>query len=1013
MGKVLKFAAGVVGIAALVIPGVGAAISGAIFGALGGLAGGTIGAIALGVAQTVTAGLMMAGVGMGLSTVAGVLGLGPKPPKVSYASTDRLKASLDPRATRKIVFGRTAANTDVHYQEFTGPDQDTLNTILTLASHSLHSIDEIWFDEKVAWSAAGGIGTDFMGYLAVTTRTEGSPANAFTITGSSSWTAGASRMLGLAYVWLRYTLSGDESPFGSNVSSRITVRVRGAKLYDPRRDSTVGGSGSHRATDQTTWAWVDDNVGRNPALQLLWYLLGWRIQNPVTGEWRLAVGLGLPVDRIDLASFIAAANLCDEPVTLASGATEPRYRSDGVFGEGDDPSVVFENLCATMNGVLRDAGGKLALEILHNDLGTFIDLSDADVIDGFTWLQTPPIDQSFNIVRGQYVDPSDAGLYQPVDYPDVSLPSPDGIDRSKTFNFGMVQSPSQAQRLAKTYLQRAQYPGTFTADFLASAWRCQVGSIVRFTFPALGFNSKLFRVIEHSIKVDGRCPMVLREEHASIYAWSAGEAPAVVAAAPMSYNPLNDPIRASLADALAMASSSGKLTIGGPCPPASASTVGDTHVGDDGTFYIRVDDGGILLDGYAVTLDGFRPQLAWTLSPSQPLRETIKQADAAYTDANSALDGLAELADDGILTVNEKVTKLIPDSARLEEKWTTLSGLASSLGVSTTAAAAARISWLAFLGGLSPAWNDTRLETTVSRDAYNGAREGYDAALYELDRAIKNAAASTATWAGVTGAGRPADNATRNVVTYSGTAPASPVDGDLWVDTSGTFAVFKLRSGGGWVTGANALSAYNALSGKPIALADINTTESSKLAGIQAGATVGAPSGTPVGSISADDVAGTINSGGGVSSNRVSTTAIQNAAVNGISSAYTAGLATFPAGAWTAIQSLSLTVVGASGSIVLLKAGLALSTVWGSYVYCSLRITRNGVDITGPIPIQPIASDWSGSPQYSTNFLGTYCFNDAPGAGSHTYALEINCSVSTSSGTVAEARYLEAIEVKK
>jgi hypothetical protein len=76
--------------------------------------------------------------------------------------------------------------------------------------------------------------------------------------------------------------------------------------------------------------------------------------------------------------------------------------------------------------------------------------------------------------------------------------------------------------------------------------------------------------------------------------------------------------------------------------------------------------------------------------------------------------------------------------------------------------------------------------------------------------------------------------ATKNSVTYSATAPVSPTEGDLWVDLSGTFAVFKLRSGGAWVTGANALSAYNALSGRPIALADINTTESSKLAGIEA-----------------------------------------------------------------------------------------------------------------------------------------------------------------------------------
>jgi hypothetical protein len=83
-----------------------------------------------------------------------------------------------------------------------------------------------------------------------------------------------------------------------------------------------------------------------------------------------------------------------------------------------------------------------------------------------------------------------------------------------------------------------------------------------------------------------------------------------------------------------------------------------------------------------------------------------------------------------------------------------------------------------------------------------------------------------------------AAGATRNPGTVSPDEPTGAVDGHLWVDTSGVFAVFKLRAGGAWTTGANALTAYNALTGRPIALADINTTESAKLTGIEANADV-------------------------------------------------------------------------------------------------------------------------------------------------------------------------------
>lgn len=41
----------------------------------------------------------------------------------------------------------------------------------------------------------------------------------------------------------------------------ITGLVSGRKLYDPRKDSTAGGSGAHRLANQATWEWSD-----NPAL---------------------------------------------------------------------------------------------------------------------------------------------------------------------------------------------------------------------------------------------------------------------------------------------------------------------------------------------------------------------------------------------------------------------------------------------------------------------------------------------------------------------------------------------------------------------------------------------------------------------------------------------------------------------------------------------------------------------------------------------------------------------------
>jgi hypothetical protein len=484
--------------------------------------------------------LILSGLAVGKSYLKG----GKKGAPVSEVNLDRLRATIDPRTPRKTVVGITALAADIRDEEFTD-DQEFFHRFIVCASHEVESIDEIWFDDVKAWSASGGVTADFTGYLTVATRTVGTAANAINISARMGTTR---RYTGLAYVHLRYKLTGInkkvESPFAQSITTRITIRGKAALFYDPRLDSTVaGGSGAHRANDQATWAW-DDDACRNPALALLFYLLGWRIN----GE--LAVGKGIPANRIDLASFAVAANICDEAVPKFGGGTEPRYRADGAWSESDDPETVIDQIKAAMNADLDDVDGKLRITVFHNDLATpDADFTDADILDDFDWNPAEELDQSFNIVRGLYTDPSDDALYQLVDYPQVEAASPDGIDRIEPVNLVMVQSPSQAQRLVQQRLMRQAYGGTFTADFQATAWKVQKNSVVRLTFAPRSWVNKLFRVAEMDLRTDGVVPLVLREEHADIYVAPTLAAPvSTVAATP--WDPSKDAVIETLTDTL-------------------------------------------------------------------------------------------------------------------------------------------------------------------------------------------------------------------------------------------------------------------------------------------------------------------------------------------------------------------------------------------------------------------------------------------------------------------------------
>lgn len=517
MGKVLKIITGVAIIAAAVITG-----------------GGSLGLLGL----TISKGALIA---IGATVALGGVSEMMMKAGIPKSQLSRLNVSLDPSTPRKAVFGTTAMNLDLRYHEASGTNQEYIDYIIALSAHKVKSIDEIWFEEKQAWTASGGVTSTYSGYLTVNTRTEGTSANTIAINGGSNW-GSSTRLTGCAYIHLRIKRTGNdsktESPLVNGLPSRVTVIGDGALLYDPRKDSTVpGGSGAHRVNDQSTWGnYTAADDTDNPALQLLWWLLGWKIN----GE--LSIGCGVPASRIDLESFITAANICDENVTLAIGGTQKRYRTSGTATDADDRMSVINTFLTSMNGTLRDSGGKLSLDIMKNDLADYVlDFDENDVFGEFEWNQTRGLSDSYNKARGRFIDPSQNSLYQLVDYPEVGFDSPDGIERVMSLDLAFVEDGRRAQRIAKQALQRSQYRGLFSATFSAKAMGVNVGDVVRLSFETLGWSNKLFRVVSQEIRPDGQVPLSLIEESPLIYLWDAEDSAPVSPNAPTVYNPLNSP----------------------------------------------------------------------------------------------------------------------------------------------------------------------------------------------------------------------------------------------------------------------------------------------------------------------------------------------------------------------------------------------------------------------------------------------------------------------------------------
>lgn len=714
--------------------------------------------------------LIATGVSMALATTSQAL-FGPKVPK---GQVSRLNASFDPQAHRKFVIGETAMNTDIRYYEPSGADQEYFDYIVATAAHEVESIDQIYFDDVLAWSSAGGVSATYSGYLTVTTRTVGTSANTIPINGGGIW-GSSCRLTGCSYIHFRIKRTGNskkaESPLVNGLPTRLTIKGKGAKLYDPRRDSTVpGGSGTERANNQATWGTGASTNRDNPALQLLWFLLGWKING------KLSVGCGVPYERIDMASFITAANICDEAIALAGGGTQPRYRTAGAGSDADSRMDVIQLFLTCMNGTLRDSNGRLSLQVMKNDLATpVLEFDDNDILDDFTWNQTNGLDKSINAVHGKYTDPTANSLYQPIEYPSVSIASADGIERLQTLDLPWVEDGKRAQRIAKQVLQRAQYRGTFSANFTAKALGCKVGDVVYLDFTPLGWNNKPFRVISQVISSTGRVPMTMIEENAAIYAWDAEEQPLVTPTAPTVYDPLNNPLILGIGDAEAVAD--GKITSFYQASPPTADGVGD--------IWIDTDD-----ENKLYRWDG----TSWVLS-----RDTgITNAINAASDAQATADGKIVTFFQASAPTAEAIGDLWIDSDDGNQiyRWSgTAWVLARDTGIATAIASAANAQATADSKILT--FYQTTMPTGTIGDLWFDTDDGNK--LYRHNGTTFVAAQDAGIGAAISAAAGAQSTADGKVTTfYQAAAPTAEAVGDLWIDTDDSNKLYRW-SGSSWV----------------------------------------------------------------------------------------------------------------------------------------------------------------------------------------------------------------------
>lgn len=456
-----------------------------------------------------------------------------KPPSARMDNAiDRLHISINPQALGKWVFGETAFPGDIVYAEQFGTNKDRILYIIAGAAHRIESFGNFYVnDELISFSGDGATGA-WADTLWKRTKT-GAPGQ--THIGNSF--GGGTNSLPASFIgentaYYGLVLRAGQTKTEAGLPTRYTQVVKGAPVYDPRLDTTVGGSGSHRANDQTTWQYTAGGVdlGANAALVILFYLLGWR-----TAGGALIFGMGVDPADIDYDAFMAAATVCDE--TLDG---KRRYRIGGVLDLSQEHEQIISQLEAAVGAKIGKFGGKYTVWVAHDDLTPYSSITEADLLReaGVEFMPAGPIETLFNTSRGRYIEP--AQLYQAIEYPEVietTAVTEDGRSRVMAHDFALVQDQSIAERVVRQLIRRSRFTATWKFALGPKGLLFKPFSVTTLNIQETNFEDVTVRITNMQYGMNGMVAIECVEEDSSIYDTTAALGTPVTQLDPPAYDP--------------------------------------------------------------------------------------------------------------------------------------------------------------------------------------------------------------------------------------------------------------------------------------------------------------------------------------------------------------------------------------------------------------------------------------------------------------------------------------------
>ena len=466
--------------------------------------------------------------------------LKPKPPS-QPSQPEAIQGILVNKASNNepipVVYGRRQVGISRVFVESSGSDNQYLYMAGVLCEgggYGIESIDEIYINDKlVTWSGAldhgvvrtvGGADANYYKSESLISVQAFTGLDNQTVSSlldeSTSWDSDY-KLSNVAYVAFKFKWNQD----AFNSLPEIRVTLKGNKIYDPRLDSTKGGSGSHRENTASTWEYSN-----NSSLVLLDYLRNARY------------GKGLPTTAFETnyESFKDSADKAEiQVIPYVGGSTINLFETNAVVPTEDKVIDNVRELLNPMRAIFNYTQGKYFLIVEDADTSVF-SLNTDNIIGGIK-IYGEKKNTKYNRIIGTFVNPdkewqSDTISFPP--YDDSALPSADqhatllaednGTLLEGNFDFKFITSPYQAEELCEIILKRSRNALSIELMATSQALNLTIGDIVDITYPTGGFSAKPFRVYGLSINTNNTVGLKLIEHQDNFYTWgSKAQAPTI------------------------------------------------------------------------------------------------------------------------------------------------------------------------------------------------------------------------------------------------------------------------------------------------------------------------------------------------------------------------------------------------------------------------------------------------------------------------------------------------------